>query len=157
MDLITKLPRTPRNFDAIWVIVDRLTKSALFIAIRENSFVKTLADIYVSEIVARHGVPVTVISDRDVRFTSRFWGKFHEDFGTRLQFSTAFHPHTDGQSERTIQTLEDMLRACVLDFGGSWDTFWYASVLDIGGILVQQQFSRQHWYASVRDVVRKKV
>jgi hypothetical protein len=123
MDLITKLPRTPRNFDAIWVIVDRLTKSAHFIAMRESSSAEKLADIYVREIVARHGVPVTVISDRDVRFTSRFWGKFHEDLGTRLQFSTAFHPQTDGQSERTIQTLEDMLRACVLDFGGSWDTF----------------------------------
>ena len=125
MDLITKLPRTPRNLDAIWVIVDRLTKSAHFIAIRENSSAEKLADIYVSEIVARHGVLVTVISDRDVRFTSRFWGKFHEDLGTRLQFSTTFQPKRDGQSERTIQTLEDMLRACVLDFGGSWDTFFY--------------------------------
>ncbi|KAJ9556252.1 LOW QUALITY PROTEIN: hypothetical protein OSB04_010866 [Centaurea solstitialis] len=123
MDLITKLPRTSRSYDAIWVIVDRLTKSAHFIAIRESSSAEALADIYVKEIVARHGVPVTIISDRDVRFTSRFWGKFHEDLGTRLQFSTAFHPQTDGQSERTIQTLEDMLRACVLDFGGSWDTY----------------------------------
>ncbi|KAJ9537877.1 hypothetical protein OSB04_030610 [Centaurea solstitialis] len=123
MDLITKLPRTSRSYDAIWVIVDRLTKSAHFIAIRESSPAEALADIYVKEIVARHGVPVTIISDRDVRFTSRFWEKFHEDLGTRLQFSTAFHPQTDGQSERTIQTLEDMLRACVLDFGGSWDTY----------------------------------
>ena len=88
MDLITKLPRTPRNFDSIWVIVDRLTKSAHFIAIRENSSAEKLADIYVSVIAAWHGVPVTVISDRDVRFTSHFWGKFHEDLGTRLQFST---------------------------------------------------------------------
>ncbi|KAJ9539506.1 LOW QUALITY PROTEIN: hypothetical protein OSB04_032239 [Centaurea solstitialis] len=123
MDLITKLPRTPRNVDAIWVIVDRLTKSAHFIAINESSSSEKLADIYVKEIVARHGVPVTIISDRDVRFTSRFWSKFHEDLGTKLQLSTAFHPQTDGQSERTIQTLEDMLRACVLDFGGSWDTY----------------------------------
>ncbi|KAJ9546254.1 hypothetical protein OSB04_025961 [Centaurea solstitialis] len=123
MDLITKLPRTSRSYDAIWVIVDRLTKSAHFIAIRESSSAEALADIYVKEIVATHGVPVTIISDRDVRFTSRFWGKFHEDLGTRLQFSTAFHPQTDGQSEITIQTLEDMLRACVLDFGGSWDTY----------------------------------
>ena len=123
MDLITKLPRTPKNHDAIWVIVDRLTKSAHFIAIRESFSSEKLAEIYVSEVVSRHGVPVSVISDRDARFTSRFWGKFHEDLGTRLQFSTAFHPQTDGQSERTIQTLEDMLRACVLDFGGSWDTY----------------------------------
>ncbi|KAJ9545025.1 hypothetical protein OSB04_024732 [Centaurea solstitialis] len=112
-----------KNVDAIWVIVDRLTKSAHFIAINESSSSEKLADIYVKEIVARHGVPVTIISDRDVRFTSRFWSKFHEDLGTKLQLSTAFHPQTDGQSERTIQTLEDMLRACVLDFGGSWDTY----------------------------------
>ncbi|KAI3701131.1 hypothetical protein L2E82_45776 [Cichorium intybus] len=74
------------------------------------------------EIISRHGIPVSVISDRDVRFTSRFWKKFHEELGTRLHFSIAYHPQTDGQSERTIQTLEDMLRACVIDFGGSWDS-----------------------------------
>ncbi|KAJ9553118.1 LOW QUALITY PROTEIN: hypothetical protein OSB04_017163 [Centaurea solstitialis] len=118
MDLITKLPRTPRTVDAIWVIVDRLTKSAHFIAINESSSSEKLVDIYVKEVVARHGVPAIVISDRDVQFTS-----FHEDLGTRLQFSTAFHPQTNRQSERTIQTLEDMLRACMLDFGGSWDTY----------------------------------
>ncbi|KAJ9551973.1 hypothetical protein OSB04_016018 [Centaurea solstitialis] len=100
MDLITKLPKTPRKFDAIW-----------------------LAEIYVKEVVSRHGVPVSIISDRDVRFTSRFWERFHSELGTKLHFSTAYHPQTDGQSERTIQTLEDMLRACVLDFGGSWDTY----------------------------------
>ncbi|KAJ9553882.1 LOW QUALITY PROTEIN: hypothetical protein OSB04_017927 [Centaurea solstitialis] len=122
MDLVTGLPRTVRKHDAIWVVVDRLTKSAHFIAIREASSSEVLADIYVREIVARHGVPVTVISDRDVRFTSRFWSRFHEELGTKLQFSTTFHPQTDGQSERTIRTLEDMLRACVLDFGGSWES-----------------------------------
>nr|GEW01697.1 putative reverse transcriptase domain-containing protein [Tanacetum cinerariifolium] len=71
--------------------------------------------------VARHGVPISIISDRDSRFTSRFWQSMQEALGTRLDMSTAYHPQTDGQSERTIQTLEDMLRACVLDFGGSWD------------------------------------
>ncbi|KAJ9544965.1 hypothetical protein OSB04_024672 [Centaurea solstitialis] len=123
MDLITKLPKTPRKFDAIWVIVDRLTKSAIFLPIRWSSTVEQLAKIYVDEVVSRHGVPVSIISDRDVRFTSRFWERFHSELGTRLHFSTAYHPQTDGQSERTIQTLEDMLRACVLDFGGSWDTY----------------------------------
>ncbi|KAJ9546732.1 hypothetical protein OSB04_019275 [Centaurea solstitialis] len=123
MDLITKLPKTPRKFDAIWVIVDRLTKSALFIAIQESSTAEQLAKIYVNEVVSRHGVPVSIISDRDVRFTSCFWERFHSELGTKLHFSTAYHPQTDGQSERTIQTLEDMLRACVLDFGGSWDTY----------------------------------
>ncbi|KAJ9542418.1 hypothetical protein OSB04_028924 [Centaurea solstitialis] len=116
MDLITK-PKTPRKFDAIWVIVDRLTKSAHFLAIRESfTFVR-------EEVVRRHGVPVSIISDRDTRFTSRFWERFHADMGTRLHFSTTYHPPTDGQSERTIQTLEDMLQACLLDFRGSWDTY----------------------------------
>ncbi|KAJ9539090.1 hypothetical protein OSB04_031823 [Centaurea solstitialis] len=73
MDLITKLPKTPRKFDAIWVIVDRLTKSAIFLPIRESSTAEQLAKIYVDEVVSRHGVPVSIISDRDVRFTSRFW------------------------------------------------------------------------------------
>ncbi|KAJ9558505.1 hypothetical protein OSB04_013119 [Centaurea solstitialis] len=123
MDLITKLSRTPRKFDAIWVIVDRLTKSAHFLAIRESYTSEQLAELYVKEVVRRHGVPVSIISDRDTRFTSRFWERFHADMDTRLHFSTAYHPQTDGQSERTIQTLEDMLRACVLDFGGSWDTY----------------------------------
>ena len=123
MDFITKLPRTARGMDSIWVIVDRLTKSAHFIPIQESISVEKLADIYIREVVARHEVPILVISDRDVRFTSRFWKRFHDELGTRLHFSTAFHPQTDGQSERTIQTLEDMLRACVLDFGGSWDTY----------------------------------
>ncbi|KAJ9541969.1 hypothetical protein OSB04_028475 [Centaurea solstitialis] len=123
INLITKLPKTPRKFDAIWVIVDRLTKSALFLAIRESSTAEQLAEIYVKEVVSRHGVLVSIISDQDVRFTSRFWERFHSELGTRLHFSTAYHPQTDGQSERTIQTLEDMLRACVLDFGGSWDTY----------------------------------
>ncbi|GKE03864.1 putative reverse transcriptase domain-containing protein, partial [Tanacetum coccineum] len=77
--------------------------------------------LYLNEIVARHGVPISIISDRNSRFTSRFWQSMQEALGTRLDMSTAYHPQTDGQSERTIQTLEDMLRACVLDFEGSWD------------------------------------
>jgi hypothetical protein len=74
----------------------------------------------VSEIVRLHGVPVSIILDRDPRFTSRFWQSLQAAMGTKLNFSTAFHPQTDGQSERTIQTLEDMLRVCILDFKGSW-------------------------------------
>ncbi|GJT19505.1 putative reverse transcriptase domain-containing protein [Tanacetum coccineum] len=81
-----------------------------------------LARIYINEIVARHGVPVSIISDRDGRFASHLWQSLQKALGTRLDMSTAYHPQTDGQSERTIQTLEDMLRACVMDFGGSWDT-----------------------------------
>ena len=96
MDFITKLPRMMKGFDAIWVIVDRLTKSAHFLPIRESSSADKLADLHVSEILARHGVPVSIISDRDVRFTSRFWQKFHEELGTWLHFNITYHPQTDG-------------------------------------------------------------
>ncbi|KAI3816044.1 hypothetical protein L1987_15729 [Smallanthus sonchifolius] len=102
-------------------VVDRLTKSAHFFPTKEIYSANRLAEMYVNEIMSRHGIPVTIISDCDTRFTSHFWKKFHEDMGTRLNLSTAYHPQTDGQSERTIQTLEDMLRACALDFGGNWD------------------------------------
>ncbi|XP_035840312.1 uncharacterized protein LOC118487512 [Helianthus annuus] len=121
MDFITKLPRTKNGHDTIWVIVDRLTKSAHFLPIREDYKMDKLARIYVKEIVTRHGVPISIISDRYSRFTSRFWQSFQKELGTKVNLSTAYHPQTDGQSERTIQTLEDMLRACVIDFGGNWD------------------------------------
>ncbi|GJU48905.1 putative reverse transcriptase domain-containing protein [Tanacetum coccineum] len=112
MDFVTKLPRTSSGHDTIWVIVDRLTKSAHFLPMREDYKMERLARLYLNEIVARHGVPISIISDRDSRFTSRFWQSMQEALGTRLDMSTAYHPQTDGQSERTIQTLEDMLRAC---------------------------------------------
>ncbi|GJZ24657.1 putative nucleotidyltransferase, ribonuclease H [Tanacetum coccineum] len=121
MDFITKLPRTRSGHDAIWVVVDRLTKSTYFIAIREDFSTEKLAKVYLDKIVAHHGVPVSIISDRDARFTSRLWQTFQKALGTRLDMSTAYHPQTDGQSERTIQTLEDMLRACAIDFSGNWD------------------------------------
>ncbi|GKA04499.1 putative reverse transcriptase domain-containing protein [Tanacetum coccineum] len=111
MDLVTKLPRSSSGHDAIWVIVDRLTKSAHFLAIREDYNMEKLARLYIDDIVARPGVPTSIISDRDGRFTSRFWQTMQKALGTRLDMSTAYHPQTDGQSERTIQTLEDMLRA----------------------------------------------
>ncbi|GJS54008.1 putative reverse transcriptase domain-containing protein [Tanacetum coccineum] len=121
MDFVTKLPRTSSGHDIIWVIVDRLTKSAYFLPMCEDYKMERLARLYLNEIVARHCVPVSIISNHDRLFTSRFWQSMQEALGTRLDMSTAYHPQTDGQSERTIQTLEDMLRACVLDFGGSWD------------------------------------
>ncbi|GKC83198.1 putative reverse transcriptase domain-containing protein, partial [Tanacetum coccineum] len=107
--------------DAIWVIVDRLTKLAHFLAIHEDFNTEKLTRLYIDVIVACHGVPVSIISDRDGRFTSLFWQMVQRALGTRLDLSTAYHPQTDRQSECTIQTLEDMLRACVIDFGGSWD------------------------------------
>ena len=122
MDFVTGLPRTRRQHDAIWVIVDRLTKSVHFLPVSNDDPLDKLAQLYVEEIVRLHGVPISIVSDRDPRFTSRFWSSLQHAMGTRLHFSTAFHPQTDGQSERTIQTLEDMLRTCVIEFKGSWDT-----------------------------------
>ncbi|GJZ69333.1 reverse transcriptase domain-containing protein [Tanacetum coccineum] len=121
MDFITKLPRIRNGHNAIWVVVDRLTKSTHFLAIHEDYSIAKLARLYTDEIVTRHGVPVSIISDRDVRFTSHLWQTFQKALGTRLDMSTAYHPQIDGQSERTIQMLKDMLRACVIDFGGGWD------------------------------------
>ncbi|KAL0440135.1 UNVERIFIED_CONTAM: Transposon Tf2-11 polyprotein [Sesamum latifolium] len=121
MDFVVGLPRTLRKHDAIWVIVDRLTKSAHFLPIRQGDSLDKLAELYVAEIVRLHGVPVSIVSDKDPRFTSRFWKSLQRALGTKLHFSTAFHPQTDGQSERTIQTLEDMMRACTMEFKGNWD------------------------------------
>ncbi|GJY77918.1 putative reverse transcriptase domain-containing protein [Tanacetum coccineum] len=121
MDFVINLPRTSSEHDTIWVIVDRLTKSTHFLPMHEDYKMKRLARLYLNEIVARHGVPISIISDRDSRFTSRFWQSMQEALGTRLDMTTTYHPQTDGQSERTIQTLEDILRVCVLDFGESWD------------------------------------
>ncbi|KAJ4957546.1 hypothetical protein NE237_024657 [Protea cynaroides] len=121
MDFVTGLPLTPRVVDAVWVIVDRLTKTARFIPIRPQYTLERLAKLYVDNIVRLHGVPESIVSDRDPRFTSKFWEGLQKVMGTTLKFSTAFHPQTDGQSERTIQILEDMLRACVIDFKGSWN------------------------------------
>ncbi|GJW96164.1 putative reverse transcriptase domain-containing protein [Tanacetum coccineum] len=104
MDFITKLPKSSSGYDTIWVIVDRLTKSAHFLPIREDYKTEKLAKIYVNEIVARHGVPVSIILDCDGRFTSHLWQAFQKSLGTRLDMSTAYHPQTYGQSERTIQT-----------------------------------------------------
>ncbi|GJX54963.1 putative reverse transcriptase domain-containing protein [Tanacetum coccineum] len=120
MDFITKLPKSSQGFNTIWVIVDRLTKSTHFLPIRENDPLDKLARLYLNRIVARHEIPVPIICDRDGRFTSNFWRSFKKALGTDLSMSTAYHPETDGQSERTIQTLEDMLRACVIDFGKGW-------------------------------------
>ncbi|GKE00075.1 putative reverse transcriptase domain-containing protein [Tanacetum coccineum] len=108
-DFITKLPKLSQGFDTIWVILDRLTKSAHFLPIRENDPLHKLARLYLNRIVARHEIHVSIICDRDGRFTSNFWRSFQKALGTYLSMSKVYHPETDGQSERTIQTLEDML------------------------------------------------
>nr|GEU44658.1 putative reverse transcriptase domain-containing protein [Tanacetum cinerariifolium] len=121
MDFVTKLPRTQSRNDTIWVVVDRLTKSAHFLPMKETDPMEKLARLYQKEVVTRHEIPVSIICERDPRFTSKFWKAFQKAMGTRLDMSTAYHPETNGQSERTIQTLEDMLRACVIDFGNGWE------------------------------------
>ena len=121
MDFVTHFPRTQQKHDAVWVIVDRLTKSAHFLVVRRTFALEIFCRLYIREIVRQHGVPISIVSDRDPRFTAHFWKSFQKALGTRLTMSTAFHPQTDGQSKRTIQVLEDMLRACVLDHKGSWE------------------------------------
>nr|GEZ59430.1 reverse transcriptase domain-containing protein [Tanacetum cinerariifolium] len=120
MDFVTMLPKFSQGYDTIWVIVDRLTKSAIFTPIRETDPMDKLARVYLKEVVTRHGIPVSIISDRDPRFASIFWRSLQNALGTRLDMSTAYHPEIDDQSKRTIQTLEDMLRACAIDFGKGW-------------------------------------
>jgi hypothetical protein len=121
MDFITGLPLTKKHKDMIWVIIDRLTKSAHFFAVNQRDSAKKLVEIHVKEIVSKHGVPKKIVSDRGSVFTSAFWGKLHAALGSQLDFNTAYHPQTGGQTERMNQILEDMLRSCALDFGGSWD------------------------------------
>ena len=121
MDFMTHLPRTPQGHDAVWVMVDRLTKSTHFLALRMTFTLERFCRLYIREIVRLHGALVSIVSDRDMRFKAHFWKSFQKAMGTRLTMSTTFHPQTDGQSERTIQVLEDMLRACVLDYKGSWE------------------------------------
>ncbi|GKU99825.1 hypothetical protein SLEP1_g12612 [Rubroshorea leprosula] len=121
MDFIMGSPKTRRQFDAIWMIVDRLTKSAHFLAVKQKDPLDKLAKFYVQEIVRLHGVPVSIVSDKDPRFNARFWRSFQKAMGTQLKLSIAYHPQTDGQSKRTIQVLEDMLRTCALDLPESWD------------------------------------
>ena len=115
MDFVVGLPKTMGKYDSIWVIVDRLTKSSHFIPVKVTYNAEKLAKLYTSEVVRLHGVPLSIISDRGTQFTSMFWKTLHAELGTRLDLSTAFHPQTDGQSQRRIQVLEDMLRACVIE------------------------------------------
>ncbi|WVZ49141.1 LOW QUALITY PROTEIN: hypothetical protein U9M48_000519 [Paspalum notatum var. saurae] len=111
MDFIVGLPRTQSGFDSIWVVVDRLTKVAHFIPVKTTYSGAKLAEL----------VPKKIVSDRGTQFTSHFWKRLHESMGTKLNFSSAYHPQTDGQTERTNQILEDMLRACAIQYGTSWD------------------------------------
>ena len=121
MDFIVGLPRTANGYDSIWVIVDRLTKIAHFLPVRAKYTVATYAALYIARILSLHGVPKTIVSDRGPQFVAKFWEALHNSLGTKLLHSSAYHPQTSGQTERVNQILEDMLRACVLDFSPKWD------------------------------------
>jgi hypothetical protein len=122
MDFVTGLPRTQKGNDSIWVIIDRLTKVAHFIPVKTTFGGATLARIYLKEIVKLHGIPRKIVSDRGTQFTSKFWMSLQQDMGTKLDFSTAYHPQSDGQTERVNKVLEDLLRACVLTFDRNWES-----------------------------------
>jgi transposase InsO family protein len=115
------LPRTQSEYDSIWVIVDQLTKVAHFIPIKTTYSVPQLVELYMSRIVCLHGVPKMIVFGRGTQFTSKFWDRLHETLDTQLLFSLAYHPQTDGQTERVNQILDDMLRACAMQYGRSWD------------------------------------
>jgi hypothetical protein len=121
MDFIVGLPRTSRGYNSIWVIVDRLTKSAHFIHVATTNRVRQYAELYISHIVRYHGIPKTIISDRGSIFVAHFWEQLHECLGTHLIRSSAYHPQTDRQTERVNQIIEDMLHTCVLTDGPKWD------------------------------------
>ena len=103
MDFVVGLPTTLGGYDSIWVVVDRLTKSAHFISVRVKYTAEKLAELYICQIVRLHGVPISIISDRGSLFSSLFWKAFQHGLGTLLDMSTAFHPQTDGQSERPFR------------------------------------------------------
>ena len=116
MDFIVGLPNTSQKHDSIWVNVDRLTKIAHFIPVHTTYNAKRYAEIYLDRIVCLHGVPKIIISDRGAQFVARFWEQLQESLGTKLIRSSAYHPQTDGQTERINQILEDMLRAYVIHY-----------------------------------------
>jgi hypothetical protein len=119
MHFIVGLPCTQSGHDSIWVIVDRLTKVAHFIPVKTSYTGAKLAELCMARIVCLHGVPKRIVSNRGLHFTSKFWEKLNESLDTGLNFSSAYHPQTDGQTERTNQILEDMLKACALKYGKS--------------------------------------
>ena len=121
MDFVTGFPKSKRGNDAIFVVIDKLTKVAHFLPVKESITAAQLAELYTSRVVSLHGIPQLISSDRGSIFTSKFWDSFQKAMGTKIRFSTAFHPQTSGQVERVNQILEDMLRACVISFGMKWE------------------------------------
>jgi hypothetical protein len=147
MDFIVGLPIMQSGYDSIWVIVDRFSKVAHFIPIKSTYKGAKLAELYIARIMCLHVVPKKIVSDRGTQFTSRFWEKLHEVMDTRLNFSSAHHPQTDGQTKRVNQILKDMLRACALKDIKSWDKSSVCS------IFLQQQLSEKFKYVAIRSII----
>ncbi|GFS42569.1 hypothetical protein Acr_00g0080620 [Actinidia rufa] len=140
IDFVVGLPNSPRGCNAIWVIVDRLTKSAHFLPVKTTYSLSKYADLYITEIIRLHGTPVSIVSDRDPRFTSKFWKSLQRALGTELSFSTAFHPQTDGQSERNYPDFRRHVTAMCPRFPRK-----LGNALTACRIRLQQQFSRKYW------------
>ncbi|XP_074297160.1 uncharacterized protein LOC141627849 [Silene latifolia] len=121
MDFIVGLPRSKKGNNMIWVIVDRLTKPAHFIPMKDTWSKAELAKAYRKNVLKLYGIPKDIVSDRDSRFISKFWQEMQESLGTKLKMSTVFYHVADGQTELTIHMLEDMHKPCILEFGGSWE------------------------------------
>jgi hypothetical protein len=124
MDFITKLPKTTKQHDSIMVVVDKLTKYAHFIPVKLTHKASNIVDIYMREIARLHGIPKTIVSDRDPKFTSKFWKGLFKGFGTNLNFSTTYHLELDGKTERENQVIEDMLRIYVMDKPSKWEDYF---------------------------------
>jgi transposase InsO family protein len=123
VDFITGLPKTNKQHDSIMVVVDKLTKVAHFVPMKTMHTTTNIAEIFMKEIARLHGIPRKIVSDRDTKFTSNFWRGLFKGFGTNLNFSTAYHPQTDGQIERVNQIIEDMLRMYVMDNPSKWEYY----------------------------------
>jgi hypothetical protein len=121
MDFIVGLPNTSWHHDSIWVIMDRLTKTSHLLPVHTTHKAEKYAAIYIDQIVRLHEIPMTIVSNRGAPFVARFWEQLQRSVGTNVIRSSAYHPQTDGQTERANQILEDMLRACVLHYGKNWD------------------------------------
>src|SRR4051812_42681646 len=121
MDFVTGFPKSQNGNDAIFVVIDRFSKIAHILPVKETITASQLAALYIARIVSLHCIPLEISSDRGSLFTSRYWTSFMEAFGTRLNLSTAYHPQSQGQLEPVNQVLEDMLRACVISFGMKWE------------------------------------
>jgi hypothetical protein len=123
MDFITKLHRTNKHHDSIMVMMDKLTKVAHFIPVKLTHKETNVVDICMREVSRFHGIPKTIVFDRDLNFTSKLWKGLFKVFGTNLNFSTTYHPEYDGKIERVNQVIEDMLRMYVMDKPSKWEDY----------------------------------